>query len=93
MGPARDYIRDMPATTQPIRWTQQQPAPAPLADRVEFLLWVPPEASITGEHEVVPDANVDLLLELSDGREQLSLCLAGSPYYHLKSDGVGNCAT
>ncbi|PTL77838.1 helix-turn-helix domain-containing protein [Vitiosangium sp. GDMCC 1.1324] len=58
----------MPATTPPLPWTQQGPAPASLADRVEFLLWVPPEASITWEHEVVPDANVDLLLELSDGR-------------------------
>ncbi|PTL77837.1 C45 family peptidase [Vitiosangium sp. GDMCC 1.1324] len=40
-----------------------------------------------------PDARVDLLrIRHADGREQLSLCLAGSPYYHLNSDGVGNCA-
>jgi len=58
----------MPATTPPLAWTQQLSAPAPLAERVEFLLWVPPEASITWEHEVIPDANVDLLLELSATR-------------------------
>ncbi|WNG34746.1 AraC family transcriptional regulator [Archangium violaceum] len=69
MSRPRVYIFPaMPATTQPIRWTQQQPAPAALAERVEFLLWVPPKASITWEHEVIPDANVDLLLELSDER-------------------------
>jgi AraC-like DNA-binding protein len=68
MAWGRDYIQVMPATTQPIRWTQQVLAPAPLAERVEFLLWVPPEASITWRHEVVPDANVDLMLELSDER-------------------------
>ncbi|WP_043429297.1 C45 family autoproteolytic acyltransferase/hydolase [Cystobacter fuscus] len=40
-----------------------------------------------------PDARVDLLrIRHADGREQLSLCLSGSPYYHLNSDGVGNCA-
>ncbi|WP_257460579.1 C45 family autoproteolytic acyltransferase/hydolase [Archangium lipolyticum] len=40
-----------------------------------------------------PDATVELLrIRHSDGREQLSLCLSGSPYYHLNSDGVGNCA-
>ncbi len=43
-------------------------APASLAERVEFLLWEPPEASTTCQHEVIPDANVDLLLELSDER-------------------------
>ena len=36
---------------------------------------------------------MDLLrIRHADGREQLSLCLDGSPYYHLNSDGVGNCA-
>ncbi|KFA93084.1 AraC family transcriptional regulator [Archangium violaceum] len=44
------------------------PAPASLAERVEFLMWVPPVASVSHVHEVVPDANVDLLLELSDER-------------------------
>ncbi|HLM46142.1 MAG TPA: C45 family peptidase [Myxococcaceae bacterium] len=40
-----------------------------------------------------PEARVDLLrIRHLDGREQLSLCLSGSPYYHLNSDGVGNCA-
>ncbi|MFY0570351.1 C45 family autoproteolytic acyltransferase/hydrolase [Archangium lansingense] len=40
-----------------------------------------------------PDARMDLLrIRHADGREQLSLCLDGSPYYHLNSDGVGNCA-
>lgn len=66
MEAARDYIRVMPATTRPSRWTQLQPAPATLADRVDFLLWVPPEASLTREHEVIPDANADLQFELSD---------------------------
>ncbi|MCY1080846.1 AraC family transcriptional regulator [Archangium lansingense] len=58
----------MPATTPPLPWSQWMPAPASLVDRVEFLLWVPPEVSVTHEHEVVPDANVDLLLELSGER-------------------------
>jgi AraC-like DNA-binding protein len=62
------YILAMPATTQPFPWTEQVSPPGSLAERVEFLLWVPPDASITWEHEVVPDANVDLLLELSDER-------------------------
>jgi len=31
--------------------------PASLAERVEFPRWEPPEASVTCEHEVVPDAN------------------------------------
>jgi AraC-like DNA-binding protein len=44
------------------------PVPTSLAERVEFMLWVPPDISITQEHEVVPDANVDLLLELSAER-------------------------
>ncbi len=40
-----------------------------------------------------PGSQVDLLrIRHPDGREQLSLCLSGSPYYHLNSDGVGNCA-
>ncbi|WNG45187.1 hypothetical protein F0U60_14535 [Archangium minus] len=40
-----------------------------------------------------PQARMDLLrIRHADGREQLSLCLDGSPYYHLNSDGVGNCA-
>jgi isopenicillin-N N-acyltransferase-like protein len=40
-----------------------------------------------------PDARMDLLrIHHADGREQLSLCLDGSPYYHLNGDGVGNCA-
>jgi AraC-like DNA-binding protein len=68
MARSGHYILAMPATTQPIRWTEQVSAPASLAERVEFMLWVPPDASITWEHEVVPDANVDLLLELSDER-------------------------
>lgn len=56
----------MPATTQPdsrIQWTRP---PAPWTDRVEFLLWQPPESAQAREHEVAPDANGDLLLELSD---------------------------
>lgn len=40
-----------------------------------------------------PEASIALLrIRHADGREQLSLCLDGSPYYHLNSDGVGNCA-
>jgi isopenicillin-N N-acyltransferase like protein len=40
-----------------------------------------------------PDARMDLLrIRHEDGREQFSLCLDGSPFYHLNSDGVGNCA-
>lgn len=40
-----------------------------------------------------PGARMDLLrIRHTDGREQLSLCLDGSPYYHLNSNGVGNCA-
>jgi isopenicillin-N N-acyltransferase-like protein len=40
-----------------------------------------------------PDASIDLLrIRHADGREQLSLCLSGSPYYHLNSDGLANCA-
>ncbi|SEL73570.1 transcriptional regulator, AraC family [Stigmatella aurantiaca] len=56
----------MPATTAPAR-LQEVAVCAPLAERVEFLLWVPPSGSLTREHEVIPDANADLLLELSDG--------------------------
>lgn len=40
-----------------------------------------------------PGARVELLrIRHPDGRAQLSLCLDGSPYYHLNSDGIGNCA-
>ncbi|HEX8440224.1 C45 family peptidase [Archangium sp.] len=40
-----------------------------------------------------PEARMNLLrIRHADGREQLSLCLDGSPFYHLNSDGVGNCA-
>ena len=60
MAEARDYILAMPATTPPLPRTRWLPAPASLAERMEYLLWVPPESSITWEHEVVPDANVDL---------------------------------
>ena len=68
MAEAGDYIRVMPATTPPPPGTRWLTAPASLAERVEFLLWAPPESSTTWEHEVVPDANVDLQLELSEGR-------------------------
>ncbi len=66
MAEAGDYIRVMPATTPPLPGTRWVPAPASLAERLEYMLWVPPESSITWEHEVVPDANVDLQLELSE---------------------------
>ncbi len=68
MAGSGDYIRVMPATTPPPAGTRWLTAPASLAERVEFLLWAPPESSTTWEHEVVPDANVDLQLELSEGR-------------------------
>lgn len=56
----------MPATTKPDVRVQWGRPPAPWADRVEFLLWQPPEASQARVHEVAPDANGDLLLELSE---------------------------
>jgi AraC-like DNA-binding protein len=58
----------MPATTVLVPRMEQVSAPASLGHRVEFLRWVPPEHSFTWEHEVVPDANVDLLLELTPER-------------------------
>jgi AraC-like DNA-binding protein len=33
---------------------------------VDFLLWQPPGSSTAVEHEVAPDANADLLIEVSD---------------------------
>ncbi len=57
----------MPATTPLPPHAQWAPGSGPLREQVHSLLWMPPEASFTWEHEVIPDANVDLLLELSDG--------------------------
>lgn len=56
----------MPATTQPDARIQWGSPPAPWTDRVEFLLWQPPESAQDRAHEVAPDANGDLLLELSE---------------------------
>lgn len=56
----------MPATTKPdarIQWGQP---PAPWMDRVEFLLWQPAESAQARVHEVAPDTNGDLLVELSE---------------------------
>ncbi len=57
----------MPATTSLPPNAQWAPGSGPLKEQVASRLWMPPEASFTWEHEVLPDANVDLLLELSDG--------------------------
>jgi AraC-like DNA-binding protein len=57
----------MPSTTPLPPQAQWAPGHGPLQEQVGFLLWTPPEASLEREHEVLPDANVDLLLELSDG--------------------------
>lgn len=56
----------MPATTQPDARIQWGRPPAPWTDRIEFLLWQPPESAQARVHEVAPDANGDLLLELSE---------------------------
>jgi isopenicillin-N N-acyltransferase-like protein len=40
-----------------------------------------------------PEATVDLIrVRFPDGRSLLSLCLGCSPYYHLSSEGLANCA-
>jgi isopenicillin-N N-acyltransferase-like protein len=40
-----------------------------------------------------PEATVDLIrVRYPDGRSLLSLCLGCSPYYHLSSEGIANCA-
>ncbi|XXF75453.1 helix-turn-helix domain-containing protein [Myxococcaceae bacterium GXIMD 01537] len=54
----------MPATTPPDSRASFLCAPAPLEARVEFVLWQP-ELGAALEHEVTPDANADLLVELS----------------------------
>jgi hypothetical protein len=56
----------MPATTKPDAHIQWERPPAPWSDRVEFLLWQPPESAQARVHEVAPDANGDLLFELSE---------------------------
>jgi isopenicillin-N N-acyltransferase-like protein len=41
-----------------------------------------------------PDSTLDLLRVHHDsGIREFVLCLSGSPYYHLSSAGIGNCAT
>jgi isopenicillin-N N-acyltransferase-like protein len=40
-----------------------------------------------------PDTSLDLLrIKHADGTKQFSICLAGNAYYHLNSNGFGNCA-
>lgn len=57
----------MPATTPPDSRTQFLRPPAALADRIDFILWQPPgTGDAESVHEVTPDANADLLIEVSD---------------------------
>jgi AraC-like DNA-binding protein len=56
----------MPATTKPDARIQWERPPAPWAERIEFLLWQPPESAREQVHEVAPDANGDLLFEVSE---------------------------
>ncbi len=55
----------MPATPPPDIQVQWGLPPAPWRDRVEFMLWQPAETTGARAHEVTPDANVDLLIEVS----------------------------
>ncbi|WP_157758921.1 helix-turn-helix transcriptional regulator [Cystobacter fuscus] len=68
MNQTGNYTSAMPATTVLDPRMEQMSAPASLGHRVECLRWVPPEHAFTWEHEVVADANVDLLLELTPER-------------------------
>jgi AraC-like DNA-binding protein len=57
----------MPATTPLDGRTQWMRPPAALADRIDFILWQPPGTrAVESVHEVTPDANTDLLIEVSD---------------------------
>ncbi|MDY7230848.1 AraC family transcriptional regulator [Hyalangium rubrum] len=56
----------MPATTTPGAAVEWMAPPSALSDRIDFLLWQPRGTAEAREHAVAPDANVDLLLELSD---------------------------
>jgi AraC-like DNA-binding protein len=56
----------MPAMTPPDLRTECTRPPAALASRVDFLLWQPPGTGGVFEHEVAPDTNPDLLIEVSD---------------------------
>lgn len=57
----------MPATTPLDCRTQLLRPPEALADRIEYILWQPPGTGVAESvHEVTPDANADLLIEVSD---------------------------
>ncbi|WP_224362082.1 AraC family transcriptional regulator [Hyalangium versicolor] len=56
----------MPATMMPDLQVQWARPPSSWRERVEFMLWQPAQATQARAHEVTPDANVDLLIELSE---------------------------